>query len=79
MAKIGPLDVSRLCLGANTFGWTAGRDDSFAVLDAFTGAGGTFVDTADVYVPRPPAQSGDSERKLELAADETAALSAASA
>ncbi len=62
MATIGPLDVSRLCLGANTFGWTADRDDSFAVLDAFTGAGGTFVDTADVYIPRRPAQSGDSER-----------------
>ena len=40
---------SRLCLGANVFGWTADRDTSFAVLDAYTAAGGDFVDTADSY------------------------------
>ena len=51
MTKLGTsdLDVSRLCLGGNVFGWTADEDDSFAVLDAFTGAGGNFVDTADAY------------------------------
>jgi aryl-alcohol dehydrogenase-like predicted oxidoreductase len=43
------LAVSPLCLGGNVFGWTAGTDQSFAVLDAFTAAGGNFVDTADVY------------------------------
>lgn len=43
------LDVSRLCLGGNVFGWTADEDQSFAVLDAYTEAGGNFVDTADVY------------------------------
>ncbi len=58
MAKIGPLDVSKLCLGANVFGWTAGRDDSFAVLDGFTAAGGTFVDTSDSYMWRIPGNSG---------------------
>ncbi|SFR18271.1 Predicted oxidoreductase [Lentzea waywayandensis] len=43
------LNVSRLCLGGNVFGWTADEDQSFAVLDAYTEAGGNFVDTADVY------------------------------
>ncbi|MEU4806778.1 aldo/keto reductase [Actinosynnema sp. NPDC023587] len=43
------LDVSRLCLGGNVFGWTADEDDSYAVLDAYAAAGGDFVDTADAY------------------------------
>lgn len=43
------LAVSRLCLGTMTFGAETDRDGSFAQLDAFVEAGGTFVDTADVY------------------------------
>ena len=43
------LMVSPLCLGANVFGWTADERASFAVLDAYTAAGGNFVDTADGY------------------------------
>jgi aryl-alcohol dehydrogenase-like predicted oxidoreductase len=43
------LTVSPLCLGGNVFGWTAGEDASFAVLDAYTAAGGNFIDTADGY------------------------------
>lgn len=43
------LDVFPLNLGGNTFGWTSDRDTSFAVLDAFVAAGGTFIDTADLY------------------------------
>ena len=60
MAKIGSsdLDVSRLCLGANVFGWTADRDTSFAVLDAYTAAGGNFIDTSDSYMWRIPGNSG---------------------
>lgn len=38
-----------LALGGNVFGWTADLDQSFAVLDAYTAAGGNFVDTADSY------------------------------
>ncbi|WP_084499935.1 aldo/keto reductase [Brevibacterium album] len=38
-----------LVLGCNTFGWTSDRAQSFAVLDAFTAAGGQHVDTADSY------------------------------
>lgn len=44
----GP-DVFPLCLGGNVFGWTADRDASFAILDAFADGGGTFIDTADQY------------------------------
>ena len=48
---IGSTDllVSPLCLGGNVFGWTADRGQSFEVLDAYTAAGGNFIDTADVY------------------------------
>jgi aryl-alcohol dehydrogenase-like predicted oxidoreductase len=52
------IEVSRLCLGANVFGWTADRDTSFAVLDAYTAAGGDFVDTADSYMWRIEGNSG---------------------
>ncbi|MCW2721421.1 aldo/keto reductase [Pseudonocardia sp.] len=58
MAKIGDLDVSRLCLGANVFGWTADRDTSFAILDGYAAAGGNFLDTADSYMWRAPGNSG---------------------
>ncbi|MHA6785302.1 aldo/keto reductase [Pseudonocardia saturnea] len=58
MAKIGSLEVSRLCLGANVFGWTADREASFAVLDGFVAAGGTVIDTADSYMWRVPGNSG---------------------
>ncbi|MFD1934275.1 aldo/keto reductase [Nonomuraea mangrovi] len=43
------LSVFPLCLGTNTFGWTADREASFAILDAYVEAGGNFIDTADVY------------------------------
>ncbi len=36
-------------LGGNVFGWTATGEEAFRVLDRFAGAGGTMVDTADVY------------------------------
>ncbi len=43
------LVVSRLCLGTMTFGNETDRAGAFAQLDAFVEAGGTFIDTADVY------------------------------
>jgi aryl-alcohol dehydrogenase-like predicted oxidoreductase len=52
------LDVSSLCLGGNVFGWTADRDESFAVLDGFLAGGGNFIDTADVYMAGAPGNSG---------------------
>ena len=41
--------VSALALGTLTFGNETSQDDSFAQLDRFVSAGGTLVDTADVY------------------------------
>jgi aryl-alcohol dehydrogenase-like predicted oxidoreductase len=52
------LDVFGLCLGGNVFGWTADRDASFAVLDAYAAGGGNFIDTADVYTSRVEGNSG---------------------
>ncbi|GAB2873798.1 aldo/keto reductase [Streptomyces deserti] len=51
LRKLGTsdLEVFPLALGGNVFGWTADEAASFAVLDAYTAAGGNFVDTADVY------------------------------
>jgi aryl-alcohol dehydrogenase (NADP+) len=43
------LEVSVLGLGTMTFGAEADEAASHRILDAFTGAGGTLVDTADVY------------------------------
>ena len=41
--------VSELCLGTMTFGAETDEAGSHAQLDMFVEAGGTFVDTADVY------------------------------
>ncbi|MEN9660783.1 MAG: hypothetical protein RLZZ443_712 [Actinomycetota bacterium] len=43
------LNVSRLCLGGNVFGWSADEPQSHAVLNAYTELGGNFIDTADAY------------------------------
>jgi aryl-alcohol dehydrogenase-like predicted oxidoreductase len=47
------LHVSRPCLGAMMFGYTAqapaGEEDSRRIIDAFLDAGGNFIDTANVY------------------------------
>jgi aryl-alcohol dehydrogenase-like predicted oxidoreductase len=56
------LDVSRLCLGGNVFGWTIDEQASFGVLDAYVQAGGNFIDTADIYGRRGPSGLGESER-----------------
>ncbi|MEW2386967.1 aldo/keto reductase [Streptomyces venezuelae] len=43
------LRVSELCFGAMTFGSGADEATSHRMLDTFTEAGGTFIDTADMY------------------------------
>ncbi len=65
MKRLASLRVSPLCLGGNVFGWTADRDTSEQILDAYVAAGGNFIDTADVYsawVPGHP--GGESERVI---------------
>jgi aryl-alcohol dehydrogenase-like predicted oxidoreductase len=44
------LDVFPICIGGNVFGWTADEPQSRAVLDAYTAAGGNFIDTANSYL-----------------------------
>lgn len=59
------LEVLPLNLGGNTFGWTSDRETSFAVLDAFVAAGGSFIDTADSYAAwAEGSEGGDSETVL---------------
>lgn len=43
------LSVFPISLGTNVFGWTADKETSFAVLDAYVEGGGNFLDTADAY------------------------------
>ena len=50
--------IAPLALGGNVFGWTADEKASFAILDAFVDAGGTMIDTADVYSAWVPGHSG---------------------
>jgi hypothetical protein len=41
--------VTMLCLGTMTFGAESDEATSFALMDMYAGAGGNFMDTADVY------------------------------
>jgi aryl-alcohol dehydrogenase-like predicted oxidoreductase len=43
------LNVSCLCLGTMTMGWTSSKEDSFAVMDRALANGINFFDSADVY------------------------------
>lgn len=43
------LNVSELALGTMQFGWTADEATAFEVMDAYVGAGGNLIDTADIY------------------------------
>jgi aryl-alcohol dehydrogenase-like predicted oxidoreductase len=52
------LQVSALGLGTMQFGWTADEARSFAVMDAFVEAGGTLIDTADIYSNWAPDNPG---------------------
>lgn len=43
------LEVSPLCLGTMTFGWSTDRETAFSIMDAAVEAGINFFDTADIY------------------------------
>src|SRR3954468_7717528 len=67
MRKLGRsgLETPRLVLGGNVFGWTAKGGGGVAILDRFAEAGGTMIDTADVYSAWAPGhQGGESETLL---------------
>jgi len=58
------LVTPRLVLGGNVFGWTATGEEAFAILDRFAEAGGTMVDTADVYSAWVPGHEGGESESL---------------
>lgn len=58
------LDVLPLALGGNVFGWTADREASFQILDAFVAGGGNFIDSADSYSAWVPGNSGGESEKI---------------
>ena len=47
--ELGPLQVSRLCLGTMLMGDKTPAAEAHRMLDAFVDAGHNFIDTADVY------------------------------
>jgi aryl-alcohol dehydrogenase-like predicted oxidoreductase len=69
MPELRPLGRSRLAtpplvLGGNVFGWTATGEEAFRILDRFADAGGTMVDTADVYSAWVPGHGGGESETL---------------
>lgn len=58
------IEVAPVALGGNVFDWTADEAASFAVLDAFVDAGGTMIDTADVYSAWVPGHKGGESEAL---------------
>ena len=65
MVRIGDRgpEIFPLVLGGNVFGWTADRQASFEILDAFVAGGGTMIDTAEGYSQWAPGNDGfESER-----------------
>jgi aryl-alcohol dehydrogenase-like predicted oxidoreductase len=58
------IEVAPVALGGNVFDWTADEAASFAVLDAFVDAGGTMIDTADVYSAWAPGHKGGESEAL---------------
>ncbi|MBU6267306.1 MAG: aldo/keto reductase [Sphingomonadales bacterium] len=63
LGKTG-IEIAPLVLGGNVFGWTADRDASFAILDAFLAAGFNTIDTADVYNRYAPGLVGGESESL---------------
>jgi aryl-alcohol dehydrogenase-like predicted oxidoreductase len=58
LIQLGPLNVSRLCLGTMLMGGRTPADEAPRLLDAYVAAGHNFLDTADTY------GDGTSERTL---------------
>ena len=58
------LSTPRLVLGGNVFGFTVKGDEAFRILDRFVAAGGTMVDTADIYSNWVPGHVGGESETL---------------
>lgn len=48
------VEVSALCLGCMRFGWYTEKETSIKLMDQYVEAGGTFLDTANMYGRRGP-------------------------
>ena len=60
-------EVSALCLGAMYFGTRNDEATSFRLLDQYVEAGGTFIDTANIYAHWVEGfKGGESETVLGL-------------
>ena len=64
MIGASKIEVAPIALGGNVFDWTADETASFAILDAFVDAGGTMIDTADVYSAWAPGHVGGESEAL---------------
>ena len=58
------LEISRLALGGNVFGWTASEEASYDILDAYVAAGGNAIDLADSYPHWAPGCSGGESEEI---------------
>lgn len=58
------VEVSAMCLGIMYMGTRTDEATSFALLDQYVEAGGTFLDTANIYAHWAGGRGGDSERLL---------------
>jgi aryl-alcohol dehydrogenase-like predicted oxidoreductase len=58
------LRTPRLVLGGNVFGFTVEGEEAFRILDRFVEAGGTMIDTADVYSAWVPGHVGGESETL---------------
>ncbi len=60
------LHVSALCLGTAEFGAAISGGEAYRLLDAFVDAGGTFIDTANIYADWIPGTKSSSEKLIGL-------------
>ena len=58
------LEISRLALGGNVFGWTADKQASNDILDAYVAAGGNAIDLADSYPHWAPGCFGGESEEI---------------
>ena len=76
MRKLGPLNVSVVCLGTMTWGNQNTEAEAHEQLDVFVDCGGNFVDTAELYPVPPGANNATCPSKLPRARQGSALCSA---
>ena len=58
------VDVSMFCLGTMYFGSRNNKETSYQILDQYVKAGGSFLDTANIYAWWVPGYAGDESETL---------------